>query len=257
MFKKNKNVASAALPPINETNTINHNYPSRAAVALVGLFGLVLAPVLFWSGLVYLVDQMGFHPAEKYTAWGVIIFIVAVLILGVLGFMARWLANDYYNFKLTMADKQLDLMAQQTRQAQLIPAQTAASMTYDDWRKYTTIKLVMDRVYHQGFIDASGKLLTKSQPWSVRQVGAMTLQGEKSPIGKDSSLASWVAGYLVDRRILSDERTVNLKAFPDLSSVEAQLVKDFGRPISYSGNGGNFAMSGQYINKGNNGGSFT
>jgi hypothetical protein len=50
-------------------------------------------------------------------------------------------------------------------------------------------------------------------------------------------LAGWVKTYLLDRKILLSDRQVNVAEFPNLATVEAQLVKDFGPPIIYNAAG--------------------
>ena len=265
MFRKQstknlKNAAASTLPPLPPHQTyVTHQYPGRGGTILSSAAAIITGLVFFWFALAHIFESAGFQNGEATLAWFVIILIAAIVILTVLGLIARWLAKDYYAYRVTMADKRLDMLSGQARVAQLLPPTTAASMNYDEWRKFMAVKAVMDRAFHHGFIDEQGNLLTPALPWSTRQVGALQLPGERKPIGKDSSLASWMQGYLIDRQILLDERTVNITRFPNLASVEAQLVKDFGQPINMAGQGDDptIGMSTHYLTKGGQGGSWS
>jgi hypothetical protein len=158
---------------------------------------------------------------------------------------------DYMGHRERMAGKLIELEQARSRTAQLIPAMTQARMTREEARKYQAVKAAMDKAFH-GKIDDKGKVIGKTEPWSRRQVGALTLLNERLPIGEDSNLAGWVKTYLLDRKILLSDRQVNVAEFPNLATVEAQLVKDFGPPIIYNaaGNDGNLGMSSHFIERG-------
>ncbi len=83
------------------------------------------------------------------------------------------------------------------------------------------------------------------------------LVNEKEAIGENTVLAGWVRGYLLDRRIILDGRTINRIDFPDILAVEAQLVKDFGPPIIYKAGDDDIGMSAHSIVKGTGSGNWS
>lgn len=233
MFKRKvSNESPAPAFPVRET-TIHHHQPNRAGT-IFSLFTVAVASVilLYW-GLVYLLATAGITNPQAQLAAG----LLWLLGLGLLGWIG-WLIGDrvlgqILQTRLELARLQLEAEERRLSIAQQIPPQTAARMTEEETRKYQAVKMVMAQAY-RGKIDDDGKLLGKIEPWSRRSVGRLRLLNEATSIGENTSLASFVKTYLLDKQILLDDRTVNLARFPNLASVEAQLVTDFGPPILYN-----------------------
>lgn len=242
-------VAGSGMPsPAAEgaTNVHHHYAPSRVGTLFTMFVIGIVSLFLGWHAALYLADQMGYARPQQTV---IQCLIGVAIVVGVLVFSAalvRFVLNDYWLHRQVMEQKRIELEQVRVRIAQLAPPATAARMTREEARQYQAVKLVMDRAYQ--VVDETGKLRTKLQPWSRREVGRLRLLNEPAPIGENTKLAAWVAPYLLDKRILSSDRQINLTDFPTLAAVEAQLVTDFGPPIIYNANSA--GMSSHYIEKG-------
>ncbi len=244
---KNRLKAVEPLP----TPQIIHNYrpPSRVGPILILFLVAVASLALSYQGLVYLLAQTDmFADANSATAILLLACLGGSIVLGILGAGVRYVLADLFRHRELMADKAIELETARAKVAQIIPPSTAARMTSEESRKYQAVKLVMSRVYGPpALIDDEGKLVTgNDQPWSKRAVGRLVLLNEKTAIGENTTLSSWVKAYLLDKGILVSERQVDLARFPNLASVETQLVKDFGTPIIFGRGEG---MAGEFIQK--------
>lgn len=247
--KRLANVAAPIAPPMPLETTVNHYYSSSRLGTIFALFLVVVcAAVLGWYAAVFLAGQVGAARPERAVAYCIMGLSGLLTFLGGLGVFAKFVLRDFMSHRERMAEKYIQLEQARTRAVQLIPPTTQARMTRDESRKYQAVKVVMDRAYQ--IVDDKGKLSgSKKEPWSRREVGALTLLNEREPIGENSRLASWIKSYLLDRNILASDRQVNVVDFPNLAAVEAQLVKDFGPPILFSA--GDAGMSTHYITRGN------
>lgn len=241
-------LAGNAMPAAEgPTNVTHHHYaPSRVGTLFTLFVIAVISLVLGWNAALYLADQMGYTRPQQAV---IQCLIGLAVIAGGLIFSAalvRFVLNDYWTHRQVMEQKRIELEQVRVRIAQLAPPVTAARMTREEARQYQTVKTVMLRAYE--VVDEAGRLRTKLQPWSRREVGRLRLLNEPTPIGENTKLAAWVASYLLEKRILLSDRQINLADYPTLSAVEVQLVTDFGPPIVYSANGS--GMSSHYIEKG-------
>lgn len=231
------------------TNVTHHHYaPSRVGTIFTLFIVAVISLMLGWNAALYLAEQAGYARPQQAVIQCLIGF---AIIAGVLVFSAalvRFVLTDYWSHRQVMEQKRIELEQVRVRIAQLAPPATAARMTREEARQYQAIKIVMDKAYN-GKIDPDGNLIGRIEPWSRREVGKLVLLNEREPVGENSKLASWVKSYLLETGILSSDRRVDLGRFPNLSTVEAQLVTDFGPPIVYSANSGN-GMSSHFIEKG-------
>ena len=238
------------LPP--QETTVNHYYSSSRVGTILALFVVAMVTaVLMWHALVFLAGQVGVARPNQAAAYCLLGSGIVLGLLGGGGIVLKLVVRDFLLHRERMAGKMVELEQARSRTAQLIPATTQARMTREEARKYQAIKMAMDKAF-RGKVDERGKVIGKTEPWSRRQVGAMTLLNERQPIGEDTSLAAWVKTYLLDRKILLNDRQVNVTEFPNLATVEAQLVKDFGPPIVYNSQGsdGDLGMSSHFIERG-------
>lgn len=253
LFRRRKlgNIAaSPEMPMIRPIeNTITHNYSSSRFWTIIAIFVVIVASAfLGWHGLVFVLGQAGAQRPATAAAFCLIGAGILVSILTGLGVFARYILSGWFTHRETMAEKFIRLEEARYKSVQLIPATTNARMTREESRKYLTVKMVMARAYEQ--IDDDGKLTGSGEPWSRRNVGLIKLINEREEIGEHSNIAKWVKPYLIERGVLASDRKINLANFPNLTSVETQLVKDFGTPIVYSSNDDGAGMSGNYIERG-------
>ena len=255
-FRRRKlgNAAAAELPQIRPIeNTITHNYSSSRFWTIIAIFVVAVASaILFWHGLVFLLGEAGYKRPTQAAAECLIGAGILFMILTFIGLAARYILRDFYAHRETQAAYLVELERARYSSVQLIPATTQARMTREESRKYLTIKMVMARAYE--LIDPDGNLTGSIEPWSRRQVGMIKLLNEHEELGEHSNISKWVKPYLLERHILLGDRKVNLADFPNLASVETQLVKDFGQPIIYNATDDAAGMSTQYLNKGSGSG---
>lgn len=238
MFGKRnlKSTNETTFPPPQSSprsTTINNQPVNYAAIILVAVIAIILFVFFAWHALVFLADQAGSHYPEREVAKVLLTSLGGIIILLIIGLLANCVLGNIlgqlFDFKKEMAQKELEKEIARSQTAQLLPPQVEARALNEDKRRAMAILNAM----HKGFerIDERGKLPGKVQPWARRQVGAFVLYGEREPIGEHTSLASFVKTYLLDKRILLDERTINLQQFPDLVAVRMQVERDFGEPI--------------------------
>lgn len=248
-FRRRKLDNATLAPPAPIETTIYHNYSSSRIGTILALFTVAVASaILFWHGLVFVLAEVGFNEPDWAAAVCLLSMAALFTLLTALGVAARYVLKDFFAHRERMADKLVKLKEAEYKSVQLIPASTQARMTREEGRQYLAVKMVMARAFDE--IDDKGNLIGKLEPWSRRQVGLMRLINEKEDIGENSNLAKWVKTYLLSRHILLNERRVNRDDFPNIATVEAQLVKDFGSPINYYGANDNAGMSTHYLDKG-------
>lgn len=220
--------AAAGFPA--ETTNVNHYHtPSYAGLVFSGFTVVVLTVVLGWLALVFLFDQAGSRRAAADAAACVMGLGIIAGVIGAVGLTARLILNDLLAHRERMGEMLLEVERVRSRAVQAIPPATGAVMIDQDKRKYRAAVMVMSRGFQS--VDERGRLLTKGEPWSKRSVGGLILLGETKPIGEDTDLAKGVKPFLLERGILRDDRTVNLAKFPDLASVEADLINCFSRGV--------------------------
>lgn len=250
-WPKLRNTAVATKPPLlpPPQTTINHNHKSPVVSMIFAFFTVgVISVYLFWYALLYLAEQAGARNPEFEVARCLFGLVFLILFLALVGLAARFFLNDYYTHRETMEDMRLRANERLNTTLQAIPATTAPVLTSEDKRRYRAVVVTMSHAYQM--IDDDGKLRSKAEPWSRRQVGSYTLLGEAKAIGEDTDLAKWVKPFLLERGVLLDDRTVNLDRFPDLNHVHALLVAEFGRQVMMTTPGQGIGMSSQYIDPG-------
>lgn len=245
------NTAAVAAPPpaqdIEAGPVIHHHYAPNRVGTLFSLFVITLTSlVLIWFGLIYLAEQMGYARPEQAVIQCLIGLAILTGAMLLAAGLVRFVLTDYWAHRQIMAQKYIELEQVRARLSAAIPPVAQTRMTREESRQYQAVKIVMERAYQMA--DPGGRLRTKTQPWSRREVGRLKLFNETEPIGENSKLAGWVAPYLLDKRILTSDRQINLTDFPTLAAVESQLISDFGPPIIYHAGGG--GMSTHYLEKG-------
>lgn len=255
--RKMTNAATAILPPAGEPTRMTINNPGTPWMSIIfGALATVIVLVIFaWLSLVFLLGHAGFYRPERALAAGLLdigLWLAIISLVFAISFaVGRYLLGqifDYFRYRL---DTQLEIHKLKMQTAQQLPATTANRMNREEWRKHQAIMMVMSRAL-DGMLDETGKLQTRTEPWSRRSVGLMRLTNEQEEIGGNSKLAMWVKPWLIGRGILLSDTQLNLAWFgeadPNLPAIQEALVDEFGPEINFGSGGA--PMSGNYIEKG-------
>jgi len=220
--KQMKNTAAttfAAPPPrqtINEART-----PWETLLILVAVI-IGLAIILAWYGFVFLLDRAGYSQPDKVLAESLITFVVLIPVVVLLAWAGGWLIGQWLDYQRLKVEAGVQIAEIQYSAAQQLPPTTAERMTSEDKRKYKLIMAVMTRTF--SVIDEAGNIRGSGEPYSRRRAGALVLMNERTHVG--STLGGWVRPWLLDHKILLDDRTVNIAEFPNLTAVQTALIND-------------------------------
>ena len=223
------NNVAAVTPQITEVH--NHNVSSRSGMVFTWFLVAILSVILIWYAAVFVLGRAGFKQPEEVLAQALFFFITGmVFLMGGLWIVNHFIMTPILSHKQVMAEIMRQYEIDRLKVAQQLPPEAASRMTAEDRRFVSLVKMVMAGAY-ENRLDQEGNLIRgRSEPWSRRSVGELTLYGEQKPIG-ETVLAGRVKPWLMEQGILIDDRKVDRVTFPDLIEVEAALIREFGQPI--------------------------
>lgn len=246
-MRKVKSAVTMDLPP-PQTTINNPGVPWGTIIFSIGASTIIFL-FLSWQAMIFLLDRAGAYQPDKVLASGLLNtgrwLLVLLIIIGISIVFGRFIVNEALGFLRYRLDTQLEIHKLRAQAAQQLPPTTSNRMTSEQKRKYRTIIMVMERAFQM--IDETGKLQTRTEPWSRRSVGRLQLYNEDTPIGENTNLATEIKPWLLEKGILLSDSQMNIEEFPSLAAIQTILTDEFGPTINFRNGKG--SMSGQYIGK--------